>query len=80
MKVKDLINKLRKFDPELEVLCATEDEAIVGQQKLVQFFDFGDVSVVRGITGRDENREFTFTFDHSEKAREIVFMDVTTIF
>lgn len=80
MKVKDLINKLKEFDPELEVLCATEDEAIVGQRKLVQFFDIGNVGVARGITGRDEGREFTFTFDHSEKACEIVFMDITTTF
>ena len=30
MKVKDLIEKLEKFDPELEVLIANEDDEIIG--------------------------------------------------
>ena len=29
MKVKDLIEKLEKFDPELEVLIANEDDEII---------------------------------------------------
>lgn len=31
MKVKELIEKLQKFDPELTVLIANEEEEIIGK-------------------------------------------------
>jgi hypothetical protein len=78
--VKDLIARLSRFDPDLEVLCSTEDETLVGPTGLVRFLDIQDMSVVNGVPGRDENRVFTFSTGSSDGARPVLFIDVTAVF
>lgn len=81
MKVKELIAHLNKFDPNLEVLCATEDEGLVGANELVRFLDIQKtISVVEGTTGRDDSGSFTFSFGSGSGARRIVVVDVTSVF
>lgn len=79
MKVRDLIAQLSAFDPDLEVLCSTEDETLVGPTEHVRFLDIQDMSVVNGEPGRDENRIFTFSLGEGEGARPVLFIDVTAV-
>lgn len=81
MKVKDLVARLSKFDPNLEVLCATEDEGLVGGDELVRFLDIQDtISPVEGTPGRDDSGAFTFSFGSGPGTRKILVIDVTSVF
>ncbi|WP_369926586.1 hypothetical protein [Xanthomonas sp. NCPPB 2632] len=81
MKVKELIAHLNQFDPNLEVLCATEDEGLVGANELVRFLDIQEtISVVEGKTGRDDSGSFTFSFENGPGTRKILVIDVTSVF
>lgn len=44
MKVKDLIKKLKKMDPEMDVLCSDHDEV---------FYDIGDIRTLRVEYGNE---------------------------
>ena len=46
MKVSDLVSALQRLDPDLEVLCTTEDEAILPAGRDCALLDISAVSVV----------------------------------
>lgn len=48
MRVAELIEKLRKLDPKLEVLCYTEDEALQSEGHLFKLLDIESVEVSEG--------------------------------
>ncbi|MEI2556450.1 hypothetical protein [Acinetobacter pittii] len=82
MKVKELIEKLQEFDPELKVLIANEEEEIIGKNKLVQFFDIHNISPFNAETRRNENGEidFKFTGMATKTSQEFISIDVTSQF
>lgn len=80
MKVKELIEKLEKLEPDLEIYGYTEDESLAKQSKPFHIFDLDSVDVQVAETFRDENREPAITFGESENSRKLVFINVTTDF
>ncbi|MDR3027242.1 MAG: hypothetical protein LBV35_02155 [Acinetobacter sp.] len=83
MKVKDLIIKLQKFDPELQVLIANEEEEIIGKGNIVKFFDISHISSLHAETQRHQlnrNVEFTFVGIPTKYSQEFVFIDVVSQF
>ncbi|VXA58152.1 conserved hypothetical protein [Acinetobacter proteolyticus] len=82
MIVKDLIEQLKKFDPELHVLIANEEEAIIGSDQLVKFFDITDIGTFYAETKRNDNGEveFRFTGIATKESRQFINIDVTSQF
>jgi len=82
MIVKDLIEQLKKFDPELQVLIANEEEKIIGKNNLVKFFDITDIGIFYAETKRNDNGEveFRFTGVATKESRKFLNIDVTTQF
>ncbi|MCU4366949.1 hypothetical protein [Acinetobacter courvalinii] len=82
MIVKDLIEQLKKFDPELHVLIANEEESIIGSDQLVKFFDITDIGTFHAETKRNDNGEveFRFTGIATNSSRQFLNIDVTSQF
>ncbi|MEO8646238.1 hypothetical protein [Pseudomonas sp.] len=55
MKVKELIAELSKQDPELEILCYTEDETILPENHLFRLIDIESISIIKGEKRRGDD-------------------------
>ncbi len=53
MKVQDLLDQLKQLDPDLEVVCYSEDEAAFQKKQL--FFTTDKISAVNAEISRNEN-------------------------
>lgn len=82
MKVKDLIKQLQNFDPDLYVLITNEEEAIIGNDQLVKFFDITDIGTFHAETKRNDNGEveFRFTGMATKESKPFLNIDVTSQF
>ena len=80
MKVKDLIAELEKFDPELDVVCYSEDEALLPPGHLFRLFDIEDVAASEGEWRKGDDGVPSMKFVSSESARKHVFIHVTSDF
>ena len=82
MIVKDLIEQLKKFDPELHVLIANEEESIIGSDQLVKFFDITNIGTFNAETRRNVKGEVVFKLMGiaTKDSREFLHIDVTSQF
>lgn len=80
MKVKELIAKLEKLEPDLEIYGYTEDESLAKPNKPFYVFDINSVDVQVAETFRDEDRSPSITFGESKNSRKLAFINVTTDF
>jgi hypothetical protein len=80
MKVSELMSKLEKLDPNLEVYCYTEDERFATPDHPFWLLDLHHVETVKASLSRDVNRLPIATFEHSATARTIVTLDATADF
>lgn len=81
MKVKDLIEKLQKFDPELPVFASTEDEELIKENVLFKILSIDNVTIVEGEPIREpETYKPSFKLGPSESSRKYVFIDVVAQF
>lgn len=81
MKVKDLINKLEKLEPEMDVLCyIEEDEEIFKDGHFFRFLSITNVSTAKGERTRGEDGVASMKFKRSDISEEIVTLEVTSIF
>ncbi|MCH4247570.1 MAG: hypothetical protein LKF82_06990 [Acinetobacter populi] len=82
MKVKELIEKLQNFAPELDILIANEEESIIGIDQFVKFFDITDIGTFHAETQRNDNGEveFRFTGMPTKESRQFLNIDVTSQF
>lgn len=55
MKVKELVEQLKRLDPELDVLCCSEDENLLAQEHLFRLLDISGVSTVEGEKTRGDD-------------------------
>lgn len=46
MKVRDLIHRLQKLNPEWEILCECSDDVVTPKGKHFRLFDIYDVSLI----------------------------------
>ncbi|WP_352338738.1 hypothetical protein [Psychrobacter sp. 16-MNA-CIBAN-0192] len=79
MKVSNLIDKLSKLDPNLEVygIC---DEETIDAKELFFLFDIDSIDTARVVTGRDNSNKPVISFENSQDSREMAFINLTTIF
>ncbi|MFA6716683.1 MAG: hypothetical protein WCS27_14985 [Victivallaceae bacterium] len=74
MKVKDLIEKLEKIDPQLEVLCYMENH--IPAPLLIQ-----DVSVHEAIKQKDEEEQIPrLVFQKNNFSQKIALIEITSDF
>lgn len=80
MRVRDLIQKLQKLDPELQLLAVSEDEEIVEAGQLMRFLDVDDVSTMTGVTSRDSWGRMGIALGNAPGAQTIATLNVVVHF
>ena len=80
MKVKDFIEELRQFDPDLDVLCYTEDDIVKVDGHEFRLFDFNAIGIVEGekIRGKDEIPSLKLG-KHANSEKHVL-IDITSVF
>lgn len=78
MKVKDLMAKLSKLDPNLDVICV-EDGPVPLHNDYPGPFDIVDVGSQKVVLSRDSVGRVSINFDHTASgARERVLIGITS--
>lgn len=78
MKVKDLIAKLSKLDPDLEVVCI-EDGGVPLLNDYPGPFEIVDVNAQKVVTSRDNSGRVSIKFDHTDpSAWELALIGITS--
>jgi len=77
MKVKDLIAKLKTIDPELNILCYSEDESLVSGKNLIRLLEIDSVDVSEGEISRDDNGELCIKIGKGEYSSPVAFINLT---
>ena len=80
MRVRDLVAALSKLDQNLEVYGYTEDESLATDDHPFHVFFIDGVEVSVAETFRHENHAPGIRFEHTDKARKIAFVNITTDF
>jgi hypothetical protein len=79
MRVRELQEHLSKLDPGFEVLCYTEDEALVGEGNS-GFLDIEAVDTVKGERFRNDEGVPCIRFVQTALAESMVLLRVTSDF
>jgi hypothetical protein len=82
MKVSELMAKLAKLDPNMDVFCYTEDERFATDDRPFWLLDVHSVDTTKARMGRDTNGIPTATFVDLEAkdARTFVTINVSSDF
>ena len=79
MRVRELQEHLSKLDPDFEVLCYTEAEALVGEGNS-GFLDIEAVDTVKGERFRNDEGAPCVRFVQTALAKTMVLLQVTLDF
>jgi hypothetical protein len=78
MKVKDLIAKLSKLDPDLKVICV-EDGPVPLHNDYPGPFEIVDINSQKVVTSRDSSGRVSIKFDHTAPgAWELALIGITS--
>lgn len=80
MKVKELLEQLRRFDPELDVLCCSEDEGLLAPNHHFRLLDICSVSTVEGEKVRGEDGIPSMKLGKTPHSQPHAVIDVTVDF
>jgi hypothetical protein len=80
MKVKELIEGLGKFDPELDVLCYSEDEALLAPKQGFRLLDVIGLSIVDGEKRRGPDHLPAMKLGRSDASEKHVMIEVIADF
>lgn len=80
MKVGELIDKLKRLDPKLEILCYTEDAAFLPEKHLFRLLDIEGVDVSEGERCRTDDRIPTLKLGAGPHSEKLAFLNVTADF
>lgn len=80
MKLRDLLNQLSHLDPNLDVLCYTEDEALLAPDHIFRLLEIDNVDVVDAEKCRGEDQIGTFKIGKSDLSEHHVVINVTSDF
>jgi hypothetical protein len=76
MRLGDLVDELKRLDPEMEVIVSTEYPVVVdGRQRYA--LDPESVDVVDVVPHRDEAGLLQFTYEKSDLSRRIAIISAT---
>jgi len=80
MKVEELIARLRKLDPRLDVLCYCEDEEILPMSHGFRIFDIAAVDVTDAETTRTKDGVPSLKLGKSEHSSSHALIEITADF
>ena len=80
MRVRELMERLERFDPDLEVLCATEDDELLPPGHGFRLLEINELSPVEGEKRRGDDQIPTLALRRSELSEKFVLIDVTADF
>ncbi|MCG7895320.1 MAG: hypothetical protein JAZ12_12785 [Candidatus Thiodiazotropha taylori] len=80
MKIKDLIEKLQKFDPNKSVVCYCEDEGLISDSGPIQVLEIMEVSENEAESSRLNNGEGKpcLKFGSSKHSSKYVLIEITS--
>ena len=79
MKVEELIEKLKKLDPKLEIICYTEDEEFQSKRHMFRLLDIESVEVSEGQRCRVDEVP-TLKLGKGPGSEKLAFINVTGVF
>lgn len=80
MKVRELQQHLGKLDPELEVLCYSEDENLLAEGQLFRLLGIESITTVDGEQVRLDDGTPYLTVGKSPSSVVLAILEVTTTF
>lgn len=80
MKVRELLKALSEYDPELDVLCYTEDEALLSEGHLFRILDIDQISVIDAEKCRGEDGVASLKIGSNQLSSPHVTIDVISKF
>jgi hypothetical protein len=80
MKVKELLEKLRAFDPEQDVICYCEDEGVLTPGKGFQLFEIASVELKEAEKTRSKDGVTSLKFGKTERSVAHVLIEITSDF
>jgi hypothetical protein len=80
MKVRELREQLSKLDPELEVVCYSEDDKLLTESRSFILFDVTAVSTTEAEQLRLDDGTPYLKFGKSRAASAVATLEVTTDF
>ena len=80
MKVRELQKALSKLPPDMDILCWTEDEAIVPRGHLFRLLNVESVETVKGERTRDDDLVPTLKLQDSDESEVVAILNVTSDF
>lgn len=80
MKVKELLHRLNQLDPELEVICYSEDSDLLSPKHLFRLLDVTGVSVIDGEKQRGDDGVPSFKLGKSSVSKKHAAIEVASDF
>lgn len=80
MKVKDLIDKLSTLDPNLDLVCYSEDESLLVEGQNFKIMEMESVECIHAEKLRDELRRPTLKIGKSEGSAKLAILNVISDF
>lgn len=80
MTVRELIERLQRFDPKLEVLCYTEDPELQAKGHLFRLLDIVSVDIAEGEKMCGDDQVPTMRLGKRPYSQKFVSIDVTCDF
>lgn len=80
MKVRELQQQLNKLDPDLEVLCFSEDEILQSKGQMFRLFDIAAVSTTQAEMVRLEDNTPYLKLGKSPASKSLATLEITLDF
>jgi len=78
MKVKELLEKLRAFDPDQDVICYCEDKGLTTSGHGFRLFEISNVDMQEAEKTRCEDGVPSLKFGKTEHSVAIVLIEITS--
>jgi hypothetical protein len=80
MKVKELIKQLNQIDPDLEVLCYSEDSNLLASKHGFRLLDIDNVSIIEGKKRRGDDQIPSLKLGKTPYSQKHAVIEVTSDF
>lgn len=77
MKVKELIAQMHRFEPEMEVFCYSEDEALLPQGHGFRLLDIVEISTLDGTRVRGSDGIPSMKIGNTPESSVCMVLEVT---